>query len=231
MIDKTFLENVIINESDEKNAEIFLCSKGFVKHSLIKNYLLSRSDTNTVEYTAIATTYRYDKRVRNILFKYISYLEEFYRGKILDLYYYNTDQTFWTSKVKYWLGKYENDLDRALEKIEFSELINQIKKIKELSSEVFPKIPHLNDNLSGLIDLRNAVMHNKLLILFNDYKICFDENGLDSATLTSNIKNLVVFLPSGPKEKCIKEINDCAIDGNENNDTKWNLPQFVVVKI
>ena len=83
-----FYKNLIIDEEDKERAERFLTSKGVEKHIILKEKLFNWIEGDKIEYSLIASTYRYDKRLRNILFKYISYLEEFYRSVILDEYRY-----------------------------------------------------------------------------------------------------------------------------------------------
>lgn len=98
--DKKFYQNLIIGDEDKNRATNALKSKGVEKHILIKDRLLTWSESDSIEYTKVASTYRYDKRIRYILFKYLSYLEEFYRGVILDNYLQNTDQVFWVKQLQ-----------------------------------------------------------------------------------------------------------------------------------
>ena len=70
-----FYKNLIIDEEDRPLAEKFLASKGVEKHLILKEKLFNWIEDDKIEYSMIASTYRYDKRLRLILFKYISYLE------------------------------------------------------------------------------------------------------------------------------------------------------------
>lgn len=124
-----FFEGIIISEKEKESAKKFLTSKGVIKHILIKEHLLLRNNAQSIKYSIIASTYRYDKRLRVVLFKFISYIEEYYRGIILDHYYQNTEQSFWTKRIEVLLSKFGNDLNQALERLTFAELINQLRKI------------------------------------------------------------------------------------------------------
>ena len=84
--EEVFYKNLIISDEDKIRAEKSLKSKGVEKHILIKERLLNWSTSESIEYEKVASTYRYDKRIRYTLFKYISYLEELYRAVILDNY-------------------------------------------------------------------------------------------------------------------------------------------------
>lgn len=95
-----FYQNLTISEDDLIRATNNLKSKGVEKHILIKEKLLTWSESSSIEYAKIASTYRYDKRIRIVLFKYLSYLEEFYRGVILDNYLNALDQKFWIKELQ-----------------------------------------------------------------------------------------------------------------------------------
>lgn len=65
--EKLFFENLIIDDVDRDNVVKSLKSKGVEKHIQIKEKLLSWQDSDYIEYAKIASTYRYDKRIRNTL--------------------------------------------------------------------------------------------------------------------------------------------------------------------
>ena len=98
--EKIFYQNLIVCDEDKIRIANYLKTKGIEKHILIKEKLLSWSESGNIEYTKVASTYRYDKRIRLVLFKYLSYLEEFYRAIILDHYITKTRQSFWINELK-----------------------------------------------------------------------------------------------------------------------------------
>ena len=111
--EKKFYQNLIISDEDKSRAAKALKSKGIEKHILIKDKLLTWSETNSIDYEKVASTYRYDKRIRYVLFKYLSYLEEFYRGVILDTYIYNINQVFWIKQLQVKLSSCNGNLNDA----------------------------------------------------------------------------------------------------------------------
>ena len=231
---KYFYDNINLKEEDKERAIKYLKSKGVESHIAIMELLKPYYDNGKIDYELIASTYRYDKRIRNTLFKYLAYLEEYYRGLILDKYNSNFDKLKCINALK---SKYEEhgDLRIALEEILFSELKNQIVKIKEEYEDVyiFPSIKYMDSNLNALVELRNAVMHNKLLILRRNFKECYPdfEKNSKSATLSDNIRNLINYLPPHIREKCANDINDCAIREGDDEHTKWVLPDIVKIEI
>ena len=76
-------------------------------------------------------------------------------------------------------------------------------------------------------------MHNKFLLLYRGYDVCYVE-GVDankSASFKANLLNLIQFLPKEVGKKCVREINQCKEDDGEQNKTKWNLPEMIVVEL
>ena len=110
--EEVFYKNLIISDEDKIRAEKSLKSKGVEKHILIKERLLNWSTSESIEYEKVASTYRYDKRIRYTLFKYISYLEELYRAVILDNYVVDVRQKFWIKDLREQLKAYSNNLMR-----------------------------------------------------------------------------------------------------------------------
>lgn len=233
--EELFFQNLIVSDDDKIRADNALKSKGIEKHILIKDKLLAWSESEKIEYPKIASTYRYDKRIRNTLFKYISYLEEFYRAVILDNYILQTQQKFWVPDLRIQLKEYNNNLNDALEHIDFSSLLIQCQRLPNEIRTLccFPIGKHLTNNSKALKELRNAVMHNKFLLLYRGYEECYVK-GVDagkSANLKANILNLIQFLPKEVGKQCAEDINACKEDRNKEGDTKWDLPSQVVITI
>ena len=91
---------------------------------MLEFFLQSLKET-TVEYSEIATVFRYDKRIRRIIFKYIGFLEEYLRAYISNTYGENTRKFQHTSKLNAAFNKLGN-LFLALLDVPFGQLINQI---------------------------------------------------------------------------------------------------------
>lgn len=232
--EKLFFENLIIDDVDRDNMVKSLKSKGVEKHIQIKEKLLSWQDSDCIEYAKIASTYRYDKRIRNTLFKYISYLEEYYRSVILDNYISNVNQSFWNKTLSNLIQKHRGNLNDSLERLEFSVLLDQCRKLPD-TVKLLCNLPtnHLNKNIHALVELRNAVMHNKFLLLYRGFEVCYVQ-GVDnnkSTSIKANILNLIQFLPTEVGLQCAKDINDCKKDRNADGDTQWELPAQVIISL
>lgn len=230
-----FYKNLIIDEEDKEQAEKYLTSKGVEKHIILKEKLFNWIEGDKIEYSLIASTYRYDKRLRNILFKYISYLEEYYRSVILDEYRYRVKKIKWIRDIKERLEEFNGDLNDALEHIDFSSLLIQTRMLPQRVKNkcLLPKTRNLKENSIALKELRNAVMHNKFLLLYRGYETCYID-GVDdnkSSNLKANILNLISFLPKSVAEGCIRDINAAREEKENQLGTKWNLPPAAVIKL
>lgn len=229
-----FFNSVEIVEEDEERAKKAIFSKGIEKHIIILEKLKAWSQSDKVDYRLVASTYRYDKRIRNVLFKFISYLEEYYRSIILDHYRFDWSSIRLAWQLKNKLKEHE-DMNAALEDILFSDLLKQVRLIKDSIDGcfIFPKDEYLKENIAALVELRNSVMHNKLLVSYHGFKECYLDNDelSKSATLKSNIINLINYLPEEIRETCREEVNDCTKERNNENKTEWKLPQFIVINV
>lgn len=231
---KYFYNNINLLKEDVSRARIAIENKGIKVHIRILNRIKVWSEDEKIDYRMIASSYRYDKRIREVLFKYISYLEEYYRGLILDKYCDKCDNINFELQLKEQLKKY-NTLEKAIEEIDFSTLITQMNALKDnyMNVFVFPNDGHHKKNLKALVTLRNSVMHNKLLILYRGFDECYlkinEYKG--SSRLKDNIINLINYLPKRVRSKCINDINNCAIERNNENKTEWILPEQIIIHI
>ena len=229
---KEFFNGLEIEETDKDKAEAYIKSKGLFAHMQIKNKMLAWSSDKAIKYSQIASYYRYDKRIRIILYKYIAYLEEYYRAILLDNFSDSTEQNFWINEIKTKIDQ-GKQLNVILEDLGFRELLKQLKSMpNDIKSNCnnFDKV-RLKENLYALKELRNAVMHNKFLLMYRGFSMCYFAKGRKGSTLRDNILNLVNFLPEDVGKNCIKDINACKENRNTEKDTEWDLPEQAIVVI
>ena len=148
-----FYKDLIIKDEDKARAEKAIFSKGVEQHILLKNKMLAWSQSEKVKYTELASTFRYDKRIRNISYKYIAYFEEFCRGVILDAFIDNAkEQSFWIAEIKEKLGK--DNLHTVLENLDFLKLIKQLEKLPQA-------IRVINENIESTKFIEKSTIINK----------------------------------------------------------------------
>ncbi len=210
------------NEQRRQEAGHYLDLKGDMYYINMINFLESnnikiRGNEGKINYRTVADFYRYDKRIRKIVYKYIGALEEYFRAYILNN---NIDfiATLKKNKTRYdellkSIKEFENK-NSAEQLLDFS-FRDTINVIIDNQSEIklFSNIneEYLKDNLNAVVNLRNKVNHFKQILMCNDYKSCygcFD----DKADLKNNIINLIKLLPRCFRKKAVQELKKAKDD-------------------
>ncbi len=226
-----FLSTIDISPNELNNAKRDLFSKGIENHKEIRDALYSFR-RKKVKYSEIASAYRYDKRIRLVLYKYISYIEEFFRARVVDFFVECSNDEKSEIFIK---RKKPHDKIKTVDEIyalDFNNLSALLMKIPNFESLCkFPPNEHIKQNIKALIVLRNAVMHNRFLQFFNSYKPCFYNGVKQAETLRYNIINMMQFLPVEAAQKCKAEINKCKNYRNTQGDVKWTLPKELYVDL
>ncbi len=104
---------------------------------------LKRNGYKKINQLLIQSILIYDKRLKNILFKYVGIIEEYYRAKL-----YNISK---------------KDKCDLIEKSPFNDLINK------LESEIIFR--DITPSLRAIKELRNEVCHHNLLLIEQDYSL------------------------------------------------------------
>lgn len=175
------------NEQQLKEAQKYISLKGVVQYKRALNYCLESSLSPS--YTNVSALYRYDKRLRDNLYRYLGTAEEYMRA-IIGNYY--EDNYGGLIKTKTFETKYNrfNSVSLTLEQLTLGELILIVLKNTEPFQEIYD-VENLKINLNALRALRNKVGHHNFL-LSEKYEPCI----VDGETLNSlqqNIENLKGF--------------------------------------
>jgi len=224
-----FFNGLSFSAEDKQHAERYMFYKGIEKHILIKELLLSFERETSLSYIEIASTYRYDKRIRKELFKYISFIEEFYRSAIQDNF--DSIKGMQTSGLKKLIKKHDDDVNRALECLGFDDLLIQMRRLPDVLAKkyIFGSPKNLVQNFKAIRELRNAVMHNKFLLLMT-YEECFI-NGRSGTNLKANIINLANHLPTNIRNQLVEDINACKKKSTADKVTRWILPKQILITL
>ncbi|MCL2521232.1 MAG: hypothetical protein FWE36_00055 [Erysipelotrichales bacterium] len=226
-----FIQKICKNEDDEKKALFFFESKGIDLHVSIYEYLLSLKNTD-VDYCEIATTFRYDKKIRKILYKFISFFEEYIRACICNKYS-TLHSLELTNIVKKKLTKTDK-FYLAIDELSFSELINQVELLSpDDKLYIFGFDPLIKD-LKAIVELRNAVNHNRFLLNYMKFKECSI-----GSSLYANVKNFAAHLKNEPRNKFILEILDCKeykASSNKSEEylksqSEWKIVESTILDI
>lgn len=229
-----FWRKIEITEEEKEKSVHYLKYRGVEEHNHVRQYLESLSGEK-VSYAQIATAFRYDKRIRRVLYKYIGLLEESIRAFISNKYSDNSGAIVHTFQLQHYIGT-SDGLFSALSSLTFGQLISQAKKLpetdkQELFSYFFDKIDKLSRDLDAVIALRNEVSHNRFLLDNKNLKKCSVGDG--NGSLWTNIINQRNCLPEPFREQFTTEINDCAKVGalNYSKQTQWVLLDSLILTI
>ncbi|MBQ9899675.1 MAG: hypothetical protein IJM36_00935 [Acholeplasmatales bacterium] len=187
--------------------------RGIIDHYQIKELL--ESHKVIPRYETISSTFRYDKRIRRILFKYITIIEEYFRSHIIN--------------NEYQVDRYDSNY---ITTILFSKLVKH-NKIKSFLSNKKTFNYHSTKNLKALVTLRNKVMHSNLLITNKNLEEC-RINQKKSSCLIDNIINMMFYLPTNEIAlSFIREINIASKKEIKKHQMQleWDLPSFLVISI
>lgn len=219
-----FFSIIDIDESEKESAKEYIALRGLQEHIDMATYLLSFLATRKPTYKEVATAFRYDKRIRRILYKYIGLLEEMYRAYICNNF----------NNIKQLGLKTSKPLFQYISLSLFSSLVNIVWSLDENhKKELFEGKAVLKKNLDALVTLRNAIGHNRTIINYRDYKEATLSTGEVGNSLLINIKNMLDFLPSEIRNKCIKEINEANRSGTTKikNQVGWKLVPSLVIEL
>jgi hypothetical protein len=226
-----FLEKMNFHNDDEKDrCEKYLELKGIAYHVVLANYIgLNRF--GKIEYIKVQNLYKYDKRIRNTLYKFIAAFEEGIRAYISNKYNNDIDRIKQLSKPLYESVLDDSSLSKELENQDFYHLMELAKKLTvEEKSNLFGTVENLEGNLDAVRELRNTVSHHRLLFVYEDYDFCFLEDGTGGDSLIDNIKNLRQLIYPYYKDFLKEEINQSS-NSIKDSEFKNTLPGKAILKI
>lgn len=224
-----FLSKMKFASSKERSrCEEYLDLKGISYHVVLANYI-GLDDVGKIEYIKVQNLYIYDKRIRYILYKFLSALEEGIRGYISNKYVLTT-KIKKLSSVIYKSIQDGSSLSKELENLDFNRLIQLTHKLDvQEQNELFNNNENLDVNLQAVKTLRNAVSHHRMLFVYEDFDRCIID-GFESGTLISNIHNLKKLLNPYYKEFFVPAINNAAFEKDDPN-FNLSLPIYAIIKI
>jgi hypothetical protein len=224
-----FVSRMEFEDDEERdNCLIYLDLKGVAYHTILVNYIGLNED-GKIQYKKVKNLYIYDKRIRNILYRYLSAFEEGIRGFIANQYCGKLDKIKKLSKSIYRSIAEGNSLSKELEDLDFGHLVNITKKLDANEKrQLFGKSDFLKENLSAVRQLRNAVSHHRLLFVYEDFYECHLNDGRVGESLMDNIINLMQLLNPFYRNFIMDEINQSTID-NEDITFVSTLPAKAIL--
>ncbi len=219
----SFFDLVDININEIEAAKSYIKLRGLYEHIQMAQFLEPFLHRKPL-YCEVATVFRYDKRIRRIIYKYIGFLEEYLRSTLSNNFKEPSDLGIKTSK----------SLNDYLPTCLFSVLLQILWRTdKSFKKEIFPVDILLLKNLEAINCLRNAVSHNRTLVNYRNFLDVTINGKKCNNSLVENIINLYLHLPKEIGERFKKEINDAKFRGNAHrtNQVSWKLPDFLIIFI
>jgi len=219
---------IFANKEEEDRCDRYLDLKGVAYNAVLANYI-GLDDTGKIEYKKVQNMYVYDKRIRYILYKFLSALEEGIRGYISN--HYNT-----MDKIKALSSKIHSavedgsNISKELENYDFNTLIQLTQKLQPDDLEIlFNENENLEINLQAVRILRNTVSHHRMLFVYEDYEECLIDSAI-SNTLTANIVNLSKLINPYFRPFLIEKINNAQFEKDDNTFNE-SLPKYAKLHI
>ena len=225
-----FLNCVIIDEADKAKAIYYLDVRGISEHIFVADYLQSLK-AEKVTYAEVATAFRYDKRIRRIIYKYIGFLEEYIRAYIVNKYENDYSQLNLVKKANRGIQN-KKTLYEVIIELTFGELKSQVLLLPQDDINNLFQQGSTPQNLKALVGLRNEVNHNRFLLHNKSLKEC-QVGSITQCSLYANIVNLANHLPKTLEIAFIEEINN-AVNPSETkyiNQIEWTLIPDLIIKI
>lgn len=211
---------LIVDDEDIMKFTNYIDNKGVYLHLQIYEILLSvYSECN---YKLISSIIRYDKGIRNVLYKYLSAFEERYRAVLFEKYdVLNPLENPEIVKIEKLELIRSNSTSSNLYDISYSRYfgLNDLRKtlltLKLISNDV-------NDDFLLISKLRNITMHHNLLM--TSYHRDINNVNKEISKIENWVELLYKYLPKGMNREFEKAINRC-----NNIGTKMNVPNLEIV--
>lgn len=224
-----FFAIVEIEDADKAKAKHYLDIRGISEHIFVAEYLQSLK-ADKVAYAEVATAFRYDKRIRRIIYKYIGFLEEYIRAYIINKYEDAYSDISLTNTVLKKINKSPSFYE-AIIGLTFGELISQVLILSNDDIDNLFHCDYSPQNLRALVGLRNEVNHNRFLLHNKSLREC-QVGAIHQCSLYANILNLINHLPTEFAKSFVKEINN-AIKSTESlveSQTDWVMVSDIIIQ-
>ena len=166
-------------------------------------YENSEERAEAQKYISLKGIVQYDKRLRDMLYVYLSTEEEFLRARLGNEFEDNESKLIKTARFKNKQAQYCS-VSLTLEQLTLKELNDMVL----VNKSIFKNLYDLHVlNLDALRVLRNKVGHHNFL-LAETYNECSIDGVVDN-TLKHNIINLKFLLPCDFRQGFITSINKC----------------------
>lgn len=190
-----------LNDEDRENYNKFSKIRGTQQYKIIYETLL-KIDSN-ITYKDVNSFIRYDKALKDVLFKYLGTLEEYIKNDILLNFDFSSDAII-KKEDYHFFDKLPKCIEKSQPKYEITEFYKRFAlNFRDIVSFVREYCPNKFDvnKLDDIVYLRNAVMHHSPLLFSYNFESTKDITMI-------RIKKLIELLPLDYPKYIISEINE-----------------------
>lgn len=213
-------EELEINSSEIQEFYQYVELKGINLYKQLYDVVIQFK--GTCSYAEIAAIIRYDKGIRNVLYKFLSAFEEKMRADLFKAF--DTTDTITNPEV----ARIEK-----LKLIENSKSVSNLYKVsfsRHFTLTVLRKVlfekrlidDEINEDFKEIVNLRNKTMHHN--ILMTSYHVNSYDVNKEIIKIQKWIEILYKYLPEGMNHEFEKAINRC-----NNIGTKINVPNLEII--
>lgn len=236
-----FFPNIIVLPEEEDSFESFLRLKGVARYKKVEEHLNGVVPKVKLTYEALSQHYRYDVKLRRMLYKLIAFLEVSLKATINNNYQIDSIRKNFDQKVSNIFGKsfFLDKLQKRkvsvtlsnksvvslfdyLENCDMSQMIDIFMLLpNELHKGLFGDTSYLEQNLRAAKEVRNAVFHHNILLSTALKKVWI--NGEERAGLKANIESLILLSPKHTHNNLKRNINECMIIDEKKPPIEGNI--------
>lgn len=207
--------NLLVLDDDSKNTFIkYYKVRGYGIYKTIYDAILSINGNNSIEYKVFSDFIRYDKSIRDELYKYLAMYEQVLVNNICENYKYIGKCLIENSSIDCILKNNLIIADKSRYDMElFSNVRLTLGGLFILNNKLNSK-QHLSKEQKNILDLRNMVMHHKFLLIDITKDITKENLEDRKKCITNLIKSFLDEIP--------KDYNDSLLEffGKINTKTK-----------
>jgi hypothetical protein len=193
---------IFLNENEKTEFEKYTSLKGIYLYKQVYDILLELNCNNSVKYKELSSIIRYDKNLRDTIYKYLATVEEYLRALLCEKYDVNEEEKAFEG--------HNTRLKEALFSKTDSSKSNLYLKLKSDFSILMDvcidkKLIKISPSQKKHIkDLRNHTMHHNLLLLGNAINVKSLHDNFN--TLENQLNDFIELLPCEYKKGFLSDI-------------------------
>ena len=194
---------IFLNEKEKTEFEKYTSLKGIYLYKQVYDILLELSNNNSVKYKELSSIIRYDKNLRDTIYKYLATVEEYLRALLCEKFDVNKEEKAFEKHCAPRLKEALFDKTESSKSNLYLKLKPDFSVLMDVC--IYKKLINISPSQKKHIkDLRNHTMHHNLLLLGNaiNIKSLYDNFN----TLENQLNDFIELLPCEYKKGFLLDI-------------------------